>query len=221
MVYFGRVKHKPSFKIEKELVKKGYTVIGVDEVGCGCLAGPVVAAAVHLPLNSRIGGINDSKLLKAEKREELFERLTKLGVRFAVGAASPQEIDKLNIRRATLLAMQRAINAFVEVGASARESFIVSPSFFALVDAWTVPGIEIPQRGIIHGDRIVKSIAAASIIAKVVRDRLMLLWDAEYEGYFFAKHKGYGTELHRAVLKKLGQTPIHRKTFLKGTIELK
>lgn len=208
--------YRPTFKVEKEL--KGYFVIGVDEAGCGCLAGPVVAVAVHLPFNSRISEINDSKLLKAEKRSEIFERLIKIGIKFAVGIASPREIDKLNIRRATLLAMKRAIDAFIGAETSFQKSLIGPPPFFALVDAWKVPGIKIPQRGIIHGDRLVKSIAAASIIAKVVRDRLMLLWDAEYEGYFFAKHKGYGTELHRAVLKKRGPTPIHRRSFLKKLV---
>lgn len=220
MVYFRRVKHKPSFKIEKELAAEGFTVLGVDEVGCGCLAGPVVAAAVHLPLNSRISEIHDSKLLSAKKREELFGRLVNMGVKFTIGAASPQEIDKLNIRRATLLAMQRAINAFVLAARATQKNFFGSAPFFALVDAWTVPGIQIEQRGIIHGDRLIKSIAAASIIAKVVRDRLIGMWDAEYAGYFFAKHKGYGTELHRAILKELGPTKIHRMTFLKNLIKI-
>lgn len=205
----------PSFETERKLTADGYFVLGLDEAGCGCLAGPVVAAAIHLPLNSRIGDINDSKLLSAEKRERIFARFVKMGLKFAVGTASPEEIDKINIRRAGLLAMKRAVSAFMEAQRACCPELDKAPAFFALVDAWKIPDIEIPQRGIIHGDRIAKSIAAASIVAKVVRDRLMLLWDEEYRGYFFAKHKGYGTELHRSILQKRGPTPIHRRSFLK------
>lgn len=192
----------PSFHHERELARLGHFVIGVDEAGCGCLAGPVVAAAVHLPLHSRIGTLNDSKLLRKEKREEILERFIKLGMKWTIGIADASEVDCFNVRQATLLAMKRAVLAFR--GAT-----------FVLVDAWTIPKLKIPQRGIIHGDRLIKSIAAASIIAKVVRDRLMEEYDAEFPNYQFAKHKGYGTAVHRKILKKLGPTVLHRRTFLK------
>ncbi|MBI4994200.1 ribonuclease HII [Candidatus Peregrinibacteria bacterium] len=191
----------PNFHHERRLIALGHTVIGVDEAGCGCLFGPVIAAAVHLPLNSRIADITDSKLLSAEKREEIFKRFIEIGMSFTIGMASASEIDKLNIRRATLLAMKRAVNTFF--GAT-----------FALIDAWKIPDLKILQRGIIHGDRLVKSIAAASIIAKVVRDRLMREYDKDFFGYGLARHKGYATKIHRDAIKRLGPTPLHRKTFL-------
>lgn len=192
----------PTFLHERELASQGYFVIGVDEAGCGCLAGPVIAAAIHLPFNSRIGALTDSKLLKADKREKILLRFIELGIRWTVGMATAEEVDVMNVRRASLLAMKRAVNAFE--GAT-----------FALVDAWKIPDISIPQRGIIHGDRLVKSISAASIVAKVVRDRLMEEFDREYPAYKFTKHKGYGTALHRNILKKLGPSLLHRQTFLK------
>lgn len=192
----------PTFYLERRLTKQGHLVIGVDEAGCGCLAGPVVAAAVHLPLSCRIGILTDSKLLSAEKRYFIMERFVEHGLKWTVGMASSQEIDKLNIRRATLLAMKRAVDTFK--GAT-----------FALVDAWKIPDITIAQHGIVHGDRLVKSIAAASIIAKVVRDRLMEEYDRKFPGYSLSQHKGYATKVHRAAIKKLGLSPIHRLTFLR------
>lgn len=191
----------PTFHHERLLAAQGYLVIGVDEAGCGCLAGPVIAAATHLPLASRIGDIRDSKLLTAEHREELVSRFLAMNMRWTIGMATAEEVDTLNIRRATYLAMTRAIEAFR--GAT-----------FALIDAWTLPNLKIPQRGIIHGDRLVKSIAAASIIAKVVRDRLMQEYDKEFSGYGLARHKGYATVMHRAAIKKLGPTLLHRRSFL-------
>jgi len=199
----------PSFHHERELTSLGHFVIGVDEAGCGCLAGPVIASAVHLPINSRIGMLNDSKLLSQEKREEILERFLELGMQWTIGMADASEVDCFNVRQATLLAMKRAVLAFknAEPAGASR--------LFVLVDAWTIPHIKIPQRGIIHGDRLVKSIAAASVIAKVVRDRLMEEYDVQFPAYQFAKHKGYGTELHRSILKKLGPCLLHRRTFLK------
>ncbi|MBI5413148.1 ribonuclease HII [Candidatus Peregrinibacteria bacterium] len=194
----------PTFKIEKELKSRGHFVIGVDEVGCGALAGPVIAAAIHLPLNFRLAAINDSKLLKPHQREEIFALFVRRGLQFTIGMATHKEVDKLNVRQASLLAMKRAVSAFR--GAT-----------FALVDAWKIPGIKMQQRGIIHGDRLVKSIAAASIVAKVVRDRLMSEFDADFPGYFLKKHKGYGTRLHYDSIKKMGPSPLHRRTFLKKT----
>lgn len=191
----------PNFSHERCLIALGHTVIGVDEAGCGCLFGPVVAAAVHLPLNSRIGNLNDSKLLSAEAREEIFARFIELGMSFTIGMATAKEIDKLNIRRASILAMKRAIEAF-------------SSATFVLVDAWKIPDLRLAQLGIIRGDRKVKSIAAASIIAKVVRDRLMYEYDKDFFGYGLAQHKGYATKIHRDAIRRLGPTPLHRKTFL-------
>lgn len=191
----------PNFSYERQLIALGHTVIGVDEAGCGCLFGPVIAAAIHLPLNSRIGNLNDSKLLSEEKREEIFARFIELKIPFTVGVASVEEIDKLNIRRASILAMKRAVEAF-------------SGATFALVDAWKIPDLKIEQFGIIRGDRKVKSIAAASIIAKVVRDRLMRDYDKDFSGYGLARHKGYATKIHKDAIRRLGATPLHRKTFL-------
>lgn len=180
-------------------------MIGVDEVGCGCLAGPVVAAAIHLPLNSRIAEIHDSKLLRPEKRRALFEIFLERDISFSIGMASVAEVDTLNVRKASLLAMKRAIEAFPN-------------ATFALIDAWNIPGLALPHRGIIHGDRLVKSIAAASIVAKVVRDFMMMEYEDEFPGYGFARHKGYGTALHQKMLKKLGPSLLHRKAFIKNVI---
>lgn len=193
---------RPTFYFERQLTEQGHLVIGVDEVGCGCLAGPVIAAAVHLPLHSRLGEINDSKLLQPHKREELVLRFLELGMSWTVGMATAQEVDALNVRRASKLAMRRAVLAYR--GAT-----------FVLVDAWQIPDSPMGQRGIIHGDRLVKSIAAASVIAKVVRDRLMLEYDKDFPGYGFSQHKGYGTVQHKAAIQKLGPTVIHRRSFLR------
>ena len=199
---------KPTFLRERKLVRKGYNVVGVDEVGCGCLAGPVVAAAVELPFSVRISLIRDSKLLSAHQREQLFLKFLERRLPFGVGIASVLEIEKLNIRRAGILAMERAVLAFSEM-------LHENEKIFLLTDAWRLPDLPWSQEGIIHGDRKVKSIAAASIIAKVIRDHLMGEYDAQYSGFFFGKHKGYGTALHQAMLKKLGHSPLHRRSFLK------
>lgn len=197
----------PTYKYEKALAKEGHFVVGVDEAGCGCLAGPVVAAAIHLPLNIRISEIHDSKLLSAEKRIAILEKFVTKKLKWTIGIATPREIDRLNIRQAGLLAMKRAVSAF-------------SGATFAIVDAWTIPHLKIAQKGIIHGDQKIKSIAAASIVAKVVRDYLMAEYDLKYPGYGLAKHKGYGTKEHFAAVKKLGPSKIHRMTFLKNLIRI-
>lgn len=194
----------PTFHHERELAAAGHLAIGIDEAGCGCLAGPVVAAAVHLPLDSRIGLIRDSKLLSAAQREQLFNELRRCGYRWAIGAATNEEIDRLNIRQATYLAMRRAIEAFNSAAPRAT---------FALIDAWTIPDLPIPQRAIVHGDRLVKSIAAASIIAKVTRDALMDGLNREFPQYGFAVHRGYATAAHRAAIRKYGFSVMHRLTF--------
>jgi len=191
----------PTFHHERELLAAGYAcIVGVDEVGAGALAGPVVAAAVVLPLASRLKLIRDSKLLSASQREGLFDLICEKSDAFAIGMASTEEIQECNIRGATLLAMRRAVEQIEGVD-------------FALVDAWSIPGISIPQRGIVRGDQSVKSIAAASIIAKVHRDRLMCDFANDYPEYGFDIHKGYGTKMHREALKLHGPCPIHRTGF--------
>ncbi|MFH1098385.1 MAG: ribonuclease HII [Candidatus Uhrbacteria bacterium] len=232
--------HTPTFEHERELIAAGHLAIGVDEAGCGCLAGPVIAAAAYLPLDSRLGLIRDSKLLSFAQREHLFLQFAARGCQWAIGAASPEEIDAMNIRQATYLAMERAVRAFLQTvslrGSQATEAIpatrtngIATPRsgsarndnqgvLFALVDAWTIPNLPIPQRGIVHGDRLVKSIAAASIIAKVTRDRMMDNLDAQYPVYGFRQHRGYATAAHRAAIIHFGSAPIHRRTFLKSFI---
>lgn len=228
----------PTFTHERELVADGFFPIGVDEAGCGCLAGPVVAAACYLPLDSRIGEIRDSKLLSASQRERLLAELRDRGAVWAIGSASVEEIDRMNIRQATLLAMRRAVEALLSSlmslrGARGDEAIsnsvyeprdchgpiAISPRndgtarWYALVDAWHIPELPIPQRGIIHGDRLVKSIAAASIIAKVTRDQMMDELDAQFPQYGLCAHRGYATVAHREAIRKYGQSVIHRLTF--------
>lgn len=215
----------PTFHHERELTARGHLVIGVDEAGCGCLAGPVVAAAVHLPLDSRLGLIRDSKLLSSSQREKILNEFAARGYQWTIGVASVEEIDRLNIRQATYLAMRRAIDEFTngheftkaqiirDIGV---HSCIRGRRIFALVDAWTIPNLPIPQRAIIHGDRLVKSIAAASIAAKVWRDNLMGKLDQQFPQYDLAKHKGYATAKHLCALEQHGLSPIHRATFCTG-----
>ncbi len=195
----------PTFRFERELHDYGFRIVaGVDEVGCGALAGPVVAAAVILPLTSRLGLVRDSKLLSETQRERLFGLIIERCGGYAVGSASVAEIEEIGIRPATYLAMRRSVEGLAQVD-------------HLLVDAWTIPEIIIPQRGIIHGDRLVKSIAAASIIAKVTRDRQMRRYHEVYPCYGFNKHKGYGTQSHQAALIRFGACPIHRISFLNSS----
>lgn len=191
----------PTFKIERELCSQGYKwVVGVDEAGCGALAGPVVAGAVIFSLDSDLEGLRDSKLLSEKVREEMYTEVTERSVSWASGQASVEEIEEIGIRPATYLAMMRAIQAIENVD-------------YALVDAWTLPDLKIPQRGIIKGDRTVKSIAAASIIAKVTRDRQMREHAQMYPNYGFDVHKGYGTAVHRQAIKDHGPCGIHRLSY--------
>lgn len=188
---------------ENALFETGAKVIaGVDEVGRGPLAGPVYAAAVILKPRAMIIGINDSKKLSPEKREALFEEIPKHSVSFALGSASVEEIDKLNIRAATHLAMARAV-----------EALSVKPDYL-LIDGEAVERIPIPQRALIKGDSRSISIAAASVMAKVTRDRLMDALAAEYPEYGFERNKGYGTKEHMDAILAHGIKEIHRKTFL-------
>ena len=176
-------------------------IAGVDEVGRGPLAGPVMAAAVILDKDQPIVGLADSKLLSAKRREVLCETVQNCCVAWAVGRAEVSEIDQINIFQASLLAMQRAINALT-----------VQPQQVQ-VDGKFCPKVAYPVEAIINGDNLVPVISAASIVAKVMRDRVMTAYSKIYPQYGFEKHKGYGTTLHLAALKQFGITPIHRKSF--------
>lgn len=178
-----------------------FLVCGVDEVGRGPLAGPVVAAAVILDPARPIDGLADSKRLTARRRERLDERIRKQALAWSVGRAEVVEIDTINILQASLLAMQRAVAGLA-----------VAPAC-ALVDGNRVPELPCGARAIVGGDATEPCISAASIIAKVVRDREMVALDAEYPGYGFARHKGYPTREHLAALRELGVTAIHRRSF--------
>ena len=188
-------------KYEKEYDNYLY-ICGIDEVGRGPLAGPVVAGAVILPKDCRILYINDSKKLSAAKREELYDEIMENAVATGIGMASPERIDEINILQATYEAMRQAIG-----------NLKVAPDLL-LNDAVTIPKVEIPQVPIIKGDAKSISIGAASIIAKVTRDRMMEEYDRIFPGYGFAGNKGYGSAEHIAALQKLGPTPIHRRSFI-------
>ncbi len=187
---------------EKKYESDHRWICGIDEAGRGPLAGPVVAGAVILSKEREILWLNDSKKLSAVKRESLYDDIMDKAVAVGVGMASPAEIDALNILQATYLAMRRAIDDLGMV-----------PDFL-LNDAVVIPEVAIRQVGIVKGDQKSVSIAAASIIAKVTRDRIMLDYDETYPGYDFASHKGYGTAKHYKALRTLGPSPIHRLTFL-------
>lgn len=174
---------------------------GVDDVGRGPLAGPVLAAAVILNPNKRIVGLGDSKMLTEEQREALFPLIQERAIAWAIGRAEVEEIDSLNIFHAGLLAMQRAVLALP-----------IQPNHI-LVDGTHCPAVACSSEAIIKGDMKIAAIAAASIIAKVFRDREMVAWHEKFPDYGFAKHKGYATVTHRAALKKLGPCPLHRRSF--------
>ncbi|MEE9609001.1 MAG: ribonuclease HII [Myxococcota bacterium] len=176
-------------------------VAGVDEVGVGPLAGPVVAAAVVLPERVELHGLNDSKQLARAQRERLAARIREQAVAWALGEVSAGEVDRLNVYRAALEAMRRAV-----VGLE------VTPDH-VLVDARTIPGVRVAQTAVVHGDAVDGSIAAASILAKVYRDGLMRAIDGRYPGYGFAQHKGYATRHHLLALRRLGPSPVHRRSF--------
>ena len=190
-------------RYEKEYDGYGY-VCGIDEVGRGPLAGPVVAGAVILPKDCRILYINDSKKLSAKKREELFDEIQKQAVAIGIGLVPHDRIDEINILQATYEAMRMAI-----------ANLKVKPGVL-LNDAVTIPGVDILQVPIIKGDAKSISIGAASIMAKVYRDRMMIEYDKMYPGYGFASNKGYGSKEHMEALQKIGPSPIHRQSFIKG-----
>ena len=199
----------PDFSYETDAKKNGYKYIcGVDEAGRGPLAGPVCAAAVILPVGCVIDGLNDSKKLSEKKRESVYDAIVKNAVAFSVAFGTLEEIEEYNILNATYLAMNRAI-----------EGLSVKPDF-ALIDGNRVPsGIKIPCTTIVKGDSKSASVAAASVIAKVTRDRLLSEYDKEYPQYNFKKHKGYGTKEHYEAIAKYGVCKIHRLSFLKNVIK--
>lgn len=187
----------------QELVMKerGYQfIVGVDEAGAGALAGPVVAGAVILSDDHPIEGLGDSKLLTEKKREKLYSEIILHAQAWAFGMATVEEIEVLGIRPANYLAMRRAVEK-------------IPHAQFALVDAWTIPQLPIPQQGIIRGDRSIACIAAGSIIAKVTRDRMMVDFHERFPQYGFDIHKGYGTKVHRDAIKEHGPSAIHRMSF--------
>ncbi len=189
---------------ENNALSKGYKfVCGVDEAGRGPLAGPVFAAAVILPEGKIIEGVNDSKKLSEKKREELFDKIREEAFAYSIAYASEKEIDELNILNATYLAMRRAVEG-LNIKAD-----------YALIDGNRMPPLNIEGETIVKGDAKSASIAAASILAKVSRDRLMLELAEKYPQYQFEKHKGYGTKLHYEMLDKYGPSNIHRQTFLR------
>ena len=190
--------------IEDAAYAQGYTAVcGCDEAGRGPLAGPVVAAAVILPRGCEIPGLNDSKKLTEKKREALFDIICDTALAYAIAEATPQEIDDINILNASMLAMRRAVEG------------LGMPADFVLIDGNTSRGFAIPTQTVVGGDAKSPSIAAASILAKVTRDRMCADMDAQYPQYGFAKHKGYPTKAHMDAVREHGPSPIHRKTFLK------
>lgn len=192
---------------ENEALASGYDIVcGVDEAGRGPLAGPVYAAAVVLKKGQTIEGVNDSKKLSEKKREELFDKIVSECSAFSVGTASEREIDEINILQATFLAMKRAV-----------DGLSIKPDI-ALVDGNQTPPLDCAVKTVIKGDAKSESIAAASIIAKVSRDRYMKEMAAKYPEYQFEKHKGYGTKLHYEMIEKYGICEIHRKSFLKKVL---
>lgn len=195
-------------EIEEKLYEQGKKYIcGIDEAGRGPLAGPVVVAAVIMPKDSMIEGVNDSKKVSEKKREKLYEEITSTAIAWGVGIIDQKEIDKINILNATKQGLTTAL-----------KELEIKPNLI-LVDALTnIDTLGIPYQSIIKGDAKCYSIAAASIIAKVTRDRIMRQWDEIYPEYGFEKHKGYGTKAHIAAIKEYGICPLHRKSFVKNFI---
>ena len=194
----------PNFEFENEIYNMGYgAVCGVDEAGRGPLCGPVVAAAVILPRDIEIEGLNDSKKLTEKKREMLFDVIKEKAVAYAIAEASPAEIDEINILNASMLAMRRAVES------------LPKKADFALIDGNCSRGFDIPTQTLVKGDAKSASVAAASILAKVTRDRMCIELDREYPEYGIAKHKGYPTKDHMDAVRRLGPTPIYRMSFLK------
>ena len=199
----------PDYDLEQQLKNKGFNLVaGVDEAGRGPLAGPVCAAAVILPLDCEIDGLNDSKKLSEKKREALFDVIIEKAVAYDIQLVDHKTIDEMNILNATMLAMTNAVN-----------NLKTKPDF-VIIDGNRLPSqLEIPAKAVVKGDAKSMSIAAASILAKVTRDRLMLELADKYPEYEFTRHKGYGTKLHQEKLREFGPCEIHRKTFIKKILE--
>ncbi|MBO4733726.1 MAG: ribonuclease HII [Clostridia bacterium] len=199
----------PDFSLENKAKENGYKFIcGVDEAGRGPLAGPVCAAAVILPDVVEIEGLNDSKKLSEKKREALYDVITNEALAYSVAYGTLEEIERLNILNATFLAMNRAI-----------DGLSIKPDF-ALIDGNRAPkDIKIPCKTVVKGDSKSSSVAAASILAKVTRDRLLIEYDKKYPQYNFKKHKGYGTKEHYEAIEKYGISEVHRRSFLKNVIK--
>ncbi|OGO37172.1 MAG: ribonuclease HII [Chloroflexi bacterium RBG_16_57_8] len=195
----------PTFAEEKRFRRQGYrSIAGIDEVGRGALAGPVVAAAVIMPADIKAPWrkkVRDSKLLSPAQRDFLFGPVQEAAIAVGVGSVDCWSIESIGIARATQVAMTQAIKQ------------LSPPPDAVLIDYFTLPDLKLPQKGVTDGDTLCFSIACASIIAKVTRDRMMVEFDGTYPGYLFAEHKGYGTEEHIACLRRLGPCPIHRRTF--------
>jgi len=195
---------RPEPLFEQRLWQEGFALIaGVDEVGVGAWAGPVIAAAVILPRNISLDGLNDSKLLSAKRRAILFDAIGECAVAIGVGRVEVSEIDLLNVYWATMLARQRAV-----------EALVLAPAHVVVDGKRRITGLKLPQTPIVEGDRLHPSISAASIIAKVTRDRLMEELGEVYPGYGFERHKGYGTLVHLTALAQLGPLPVHRHSYL-------
>ena len=192
------------WQLEDSIYSEGFSLLaGVDEAGRGPLAGPVCAAACILPRNLEIPGLNDSKKLSPQKREALYDVIIKSAVSYGIAFATVEEIESLNILNATFLAMNRALSQ-------------LSPQpALALIDGNRNSGISIPSRCVVKGDSLCADIAAASVLAKVTRDRYMLTMAEQYPEYGFEKHKGYGTAQHYAAIRQCGPSPIHRPSFLR------
>ena len=192
------------FEFEKQALEQGYKVVcGIDEAGRGPLAGPVFAAAVILPVDCEIEGLDDSKKISEKKRDLLFDVIKEKAVSYCIAKAEVEEIEEFNILQATFMAMRRAVDGLE-----------VKPDI-ALIDGNQKPGLAITERTLVKGDSRSPLIAAASILAKVSRDRYMIEVDKEYPEYKFSQHKGYGTKLHYEMLEEHGISPVHRRSFLK------
>ncbi len=197
------------YEFDRQFDGDASIIVGIDEAGRGPLAGDVYAAAVVFDRDTVIDGIDDSKKLSAKKREALFDVITEKALKYSIATASVEEIEEINILEASMLAMRRAYDGLG----------LESDSVLALVDGNRSPNLSCRCTTVIHGDALSQSIAAASILAKVQRDRYMTELAAKYPEYQFEKHKGYGTKLHYEMIKKYGISPVHRKSFLKNLSE--
>lgn len=210
-------RHEELLSFEKNLWNEGYeNIIGVDEVGRGPLAGPVVTAAVVLPKNFYLPGVDDSKKVTEKRRKELYPQIMEQAVSYAFGMADYDVIDEINILNATKQAMKSAVEQVIE---DLKRKNLNTPRDLLLVDAVEIKDVDIEQKDLIKGDATSMSIAAASILAKVKRDTMMEEFDEKYPGYDFAKNKGYGTKTHYAGLEQQGPCPIHRISFLGSFFE--